>query len=241
MTVPAVVTEQRTREAARTATVRARPTGPLRAEVLGVVPYRTAWAMQRGLVARHHADAAAPDTVLLVEHPAVYTLGRRADPSNVLLSPDVLAERGIDVVAVDRGGDVTFHGPGQLVVYPVLRLARSRGVVDYVRTLEAIVLEVLAALDVEGERVAGRSGVWVGGAKVAAVGVRVDAGGVTSHGLALNVDPDLTLVDGIVPCGIRDAGVTSLARLGLEVDVPTVTDLTLTALAHVLGPLELAR
>jgi len=218
-------------------TVRARAGAPFVVERLGRTAYRTAWERQRALVELHRAAPTTPDTVLLVEHPDVYTLGRRAHHDHVLLDRAELERRGIEVVEVDRGGDVTWHGPGQLVVYPILRLAGTRAVVDHVRALEAVVLDVLAALGVVGERIAGRSGVWVDGAKVAAVGVRVDAGGVTSHGLALNVDPDLGAFEGIVPCGIRDAGVTSLARLGLTVSVTDVEPLVIAALERVLdGP-----
>lgn len=217
--------------------LRARPGGTLVVERLGRVDYREAWALQRALVERHHRDPSTPDTVLLVEHPDVYTLGRRADRTHVLLDERRLAERGIEVVEVDRGGDVTWHGPGQLVVYPVLRLAGTRAVVEHVRALEAVVLDVLDGLGIAGSRIEGRSGVWVDGEKVAAVGVRVDAGGVTSHGLALNVDPDPAGFAGIVPCGIADAGVTSLARLGVGLGLDEVEPLVIAALERVLdGP-----
>ncbi|MEY3020371.1 MAG: hypothetical protein RLZZ272_1355 [Actinomycetota bacterium] len=214
--------------------LRARAGEDLIVERLGRVPYREAWALQRALVERHHRDRSTPDTVLLVEHPDVYTLGRRADRANVLLDELRLAQRGIEVVEVDRGGDVTWHGPGQLVVYPILRLAGTRAVVEHVRALEAVVLDVLERLGIAGDRVPGRSGVWVEGEKIAAVGVRVDAGGVTSHGLALNVDPDPAGFAGIVPCGIADAGVTSLARLGLAVGLEEVEVLMVDALGRVL-------
>jgi lipoyl(octanoyl) transferase len=204
------------------APLRARPDRPLTFRALGTVDYQVGWAQQRALVAAHAAEPeATPDTVLLLEHPAVYTLGRRAERSHVLLAPDELERRGIEVVEVDRGGDVTYHGPGQLVAYPILRLARARGVVDYVRALESVVIVALDALGVRATRMGGLTGVWVEGEKVAAIGVRVGAGGITSHGLALNVAPDLADFDGIVPCGIADRGVTSLARLGLDVDLAT--------------------
>ena len=191
--------------------LRARPGDPLVVERLGRLPYREAWALQRALVEHHHRDRTTPDTVLLLEHPDVYTLGRRADRDHLLVDARTLAERGIEVIEVDRGGDVTWHGPGQLVAYAILRLAGTRAVVEHVRMLEAVVLDVLDGLGIAGQRLAGRSGVWVGGEKVAAVGVRVDAGGVTSHGLALNVDPDPAGFAGIVPCGIADRPVACLA------------------------------
>lgn len=162
----------------------------------------------------------SPEALALVQHRPVYTLGARADGSNVLTPAPVLAERGAEVVEVDRGGDVTFHGPGQLVAYPILDL-HARGIrpVDYVRLLEQTVIDVLEGFDLRGERVRGRPGVWVNGAKVAAIGVRVSRG-VSTHGLALNVDTDLSWFDAIVPCGLPDAEVTSLARL-LESAAPS--------------------
>lgn len=216
------------------ARLRARPDRALSFRSLGTVDYRVGWAEQRRLVAAHVTDPeGTPDTVLLLEHPPVYTLGRRADRSHVLLASDELERRGIEVVEVDRGGDVTYHGPGQLVAYPIVRLARSRGVVDYVRALESVIILALGELGVDATRVGGLTGVWVAGEKVAAIGVRVGAGGVTSHGLAVNVDPDLDDFSGIVACGIPDRGVTSLARLGLDVTVATVGTLLETAFTQV--------
>lgn len=153
------------------------------------------------------------EAIALIQHRPVYTLGARANASNVLASRDTLAARDAALIEVDRGGDVTFHGPGQLVAYPVLDL-HSRGIrpVDYVRLLEQTVIDVLGVFELRAERVRGRPGVWVDGAKVAAVGVRVSRG-VSTHGLALNVNTDLSWFDAIVPCGIADAEVTSMARL----------------------------
>jgi len=193
--------------------LRAAPEDPVRVLELGVVGYRTAWDLQRRLAGRRGDDEVS-DTVVLVEHPAVYTLGRRASPTNVLLEEPQLAAAGIEVVEVDRGGDVTYHGPGQLVVYPVIRLAGQRHVVDFVRALEEVALAALRRLGVRGERRDGLTGVWVGREKLVAIGVRVGAGGVTTHGLALNVDPELSHFAGIVPCGLATEGVTSLAALG---------------------------
>ena len=172
----------------------------------GVVPYDDAWARQRDLHARRVAGEVG-DTVLLLEHPSVYTAGKRTDA----------AERPVDgtpVVDVDRGGKITWHGPGQLVGYPIVSLEPAVDVVAYVRRLEEVLIRACAELGVESARVDGRSGVWVAGgaAKLAAIGVRV-ARGVTTHGFALNCDPDLTAYDRIVACGIRDAGVTSLSVL----------------------------
>jgi lipoyl(octanoyl) transferase len=214
--------------------LRAQPAQSVGVVDLGLLAYREAWALQHALVdARQRDDI--DDTVVLVEHPPVYTLGRRADSSNVLLDPDALEAAGIDLVAVDRGGDVTYHGPGQLVVYPIVRLAGSRHVVDFVRALEEVALRTLALLGVIGERREGLTGVWVGREKIVAIGVRVGALGVTSHGLALNVDPDLHHFTGIIPCGITTEGVCSLASLGMGTDMPTARTAMRNALADVLG------
>jgi lipoyl(octanoyl) transferase len=185
---------------------------------LGVVPYDEAWRLQQSV----HAEVAdgAEDTVLLLEHPPVYTAGKRTSPW----------ERPVDgtpVVDVDRGGKITWHGPGQLTGYPILRLADPVDVVAYVRRLEQVLIDVCAELGLTTDRVEGRSGVWTpdGARKVAAIGIRVSRG-VTMHGFALNADPDLTAYDRIVPCGIADATVTSLSReLGRDVTVDEVLPL----------------
>ncbi|MFA9429290.1 lipoyl(octanoyl) transferase LipB [Egicoccus sp. AB-alg2] len=200
----------------------------------GTVPYPTAWDWQRRLASARADGSLARDLVFLLEHPPVYTLGRRADRSNVLFDDATLRQRGIEVVPVDRGGDVTYHGPGQLVGYPILRLSGMR-VVDYVRALEEILIRALADVGVTGERSTGYTGVWVGDQKVAAIGVRVSSGRVTTHGFALNVHPDLADFTGIVPCGISDRGVCSLASLGVDVTVADMADRVEAAMAEVLG------
>jgi lipoyl(octanoyl) transferase len=207
---------------------------PLVVARLGTVAYAEAWDLQRRLVAQRQGDGGR-DTLLLLEHPRVYTLGKRADRTNVLFDEAELVRRGIEVVAVDRGGDVTYHGPGQLVGYPILRLAGTRAVVDYVRALEEILLRTLARFGVSAERFPGYTGVWVGDEKVAAIGVRVTSGGITSHGFALNVTTDLDDFAGIVPCGISDRGVCSLASLGVTTTVDAVATVVEQAAAEVLG------
>jgi lipoyl synthase len=181
----------------------------LRVRWLGRVPYREAEALQRALHAR-----SSDDYLLLLEHPHVYTLGTKAGSLEHVLVPP--AAVGAELVRTDRGGDVTYHGPGQLVGYPIVTLPGWRDgrgdVVAYVRRLETMLVDVIADLGIEARTVEGYTGVWVGGEKVAAIGVKV-ARGRTRHGFALNVDPALTMFDGIVPCGIADHGVTSLARL----------------------------
>ena len=192
------------------------------------VPYATAlaWMRSRANVVR----GGGAEAVALLEHEAVYTLGARALRSSLRIAE---ADLPAPLVETDRGGDVTWHGPGQLVAYPVLDL-RARGLRagDYVRSLEAVVIEMLTAWGIEGERVPGRPGVWVDGAKVAAVGVRLDRG-VSRHGLALNVAPDLAWFDAIVPCGIADAGVTSMGHvLGEAPSLAAVAEVMAAAFAR---------
>jgi lipoyl synthase len=192
----------------------------VRSRWLGLVPYDEAEALQRAI--HEHADA---DYLLLQEHPHVYTLGSSAKPEHVLRDP---ASVGAALVHADRGGDVTYHGPGQLVGYPIISLAEwragQRDVVAYVRKLEDVLIAVCADFGITAERSAGYTGVWVGDEKIAAIGVRVSRGR-TRHGFALNVDPDLSMFEHIVPCGIRDRGVTSMARvLGSSVEMKAVVD-----------------
>ena len=195
-------------------------TSSLRVRWLGRVPYGEAFDLQRALHAR-----SSEEYLLLLEHPHVYTLGTRADPTHVLVPP---ASVGAELVHTDRGGDVTYHGPGQLVGYPIVNLDESpagiRDVVAYVRRLEAVLIDVLASFGLTAGREEGLTGVWVGGEKIAAIGVRV-ARGRTMHGFALNVDPDLEMFDHIVPCGIVGRGVTSLAaQLGPAPSMEIVVD-----------------
>ncbi|WP_298815293.1 lipoyl(octanoyl) transferase LipB [Chloroflexus sp.] len=180
---------------------------------LGYMEYTAAWDKQREF-ARARSSGQIGDTLLLVEHPPTITLGNKARPDHVLASPAELAARGIAVVQSDRGGEVTYHAPGQLVAYPIFKLSQHGSDVGrYVRGLEESVIQVLAGYGISGERVPGLTGVWVrgGAAKICAIGVKLSASGVTTHGLALNVDPDLSGFELIVPCGISDRGVTSLA------------------------------
>ena len=186
----------------------------------GLVDYREAWAEQQRL---HEAVVAGdrPDTVLLLEHPSVFTAGKRTEPADRPLD-------GTPVVDVDRGGKITWHGPGQLVGYPIVKLPDPIDVVAYVRRTEQLLIDVCAEFGVVADRVEGRSGAWVRGAgavpdrKIAAIGIRV-ARGVTLHGFSLNCDCDLANYDRFVPCGIRDAGVTSLSeQVGRPVPVAEV-------------------
>jgi lipoyl(octanoyl) transferase len=179
---------------------------------LGTIDYREAWDLQRRLAEARFREN-VPDTLLLLEHPHTYTLGRRSKPEHVLLTLEELTGRGIPLYEVDRGGDVTYHGPGQLVGYPILKRSRARiDFVSYIRDLESALVASVRRLGMPGERRNGFSGVWIGQDKVCAIGVKIDAQGITSHGFALNVNTDLSFFDYIVPCGIRDGGVTSLQR-----------------------------
>jgi lipoate-protein ligase B len=179
---------------------------------LGRLEYRQAWALQRGLAEARRAEQAS-DTLLLVEHPHTYTLGRRGTPEHILADAEALRRRDVVVVPIDRGGDITYHGPGQLVAYPILQLSGwGNDISHYVRLLEEVGIRTAAAFGVTAERQQGNTGVWVGNDKLVAIGVRVSRW-VTTHGLALNVAPDLSYFADIVPCGLYDRGVTSLERL----------------------------
>jgi lipoyl(octanoyl) transferase len=192
---------------------------PVDVRRLGSVEYLAAWELQRELAAQRVAGG--PDTLLLLEHPSVYTAGKRTEPHE-------RPQDGRRVVDVDRGGKITWHGPGQLVGYPIIGLAEPLDVVNFVRRLEDSLIAVCASVGVATGRIAGRSGVWVSGTdgrpdrKIAAIGIRV-ARATTLHGFALNCDCDLDAFSSIVPCGITDAGVTSLtAELGHRVTVDDV-------------------
>jgi lipoyl(octanoyl) transferase len=175
--------------------------------------YLAAWETQRALV-KQRSSGAIGDTLMLVEHPHTYTLGRATKDGHILIGPEELARQGIAVVDSDRGGDITYHGPGQVVGYPILKLARHGGdLMRYLRMLEETIIVVLAGYGVTGGRIAGLTGAWVGDEKIAAIGVKLSASGVTQHGFALNVTTDLRYFRQIIPCGIADKGVTSLERV----------------------------
>jgi len=207
------------------------------------VPYREALALQRALVEDRRAERIG-DLLLLVEHPHVLTLGVRGDVgrSHLLATSGTLSARGIEVLETGRGGDITYHGPGQIVGYPILNLQPDRADVHrYVRDLEEVLIRVAADCGVAAGRVAGLTGVWVGKEKLAAIGVRISRW-ITSHGFALNVTTDLDYFNLIVPCGVADRGVTSLARLGSAADRVAVEDRLVTRFAEVFDrrPIESA-
>jgi lipoyl(octanoyl) transferase len=199
----------------------------------GCIAYQSAWDWQRQLVAERSAGH-CPDTLLLLEHPPTITLGRAAKREHILIDEAELARRGVALVESDRGGDVTYHAPGQVVGYPIIKLSRYGGDLGrYMRNLEEVVIQVLATYGITAGRIPGLTGVWVeepqtasgefdllaadtrrpAQAKIAAIGVKLSASGVTAHGFALNVDPDLRGFAQIVPCGIRDRSVTSMAQI----------------------------
>lgn len=198
----------------------------------GLVPYREAWAWQQAYANEVRAGEAS-EVVVILEHPPVYTCGRRTDPAHLLSTPEQLAVHGIEVVYVERGGDVTYHGPGQLVAYPILNL-RTRNIypISFVRRLEQTIVMALATLGVPSEPKPGKPGVWVGGDKIASLGVHV-SGGVSTHGISINIDPDLEAFRAIVPCGLHDAGVTSVAHYcGLAPDLKVARDSLVDAFTH---------
>jgi len=198
---------------------------------LGRKPYRGVWELQHQL----HAAVAAgeeQDTWIVVEHEPVITLGRNAKEQHVLLPRGLLEARGVDVVEIERGGDVTYHGPGQVVVYPIRRLGRFREIVPLVRTLEASVIDMCARFGITSERWTEHAGVWVGKNQICAIGLAVQR--MTSlHGIALNACTDLTYDRLITPCGLPDRGITSLSKeTGREVTVSEAKTALLAALAN---------
>jgi lipoyl(octanoyl) transferase len=203
---------------------------------LGRVPYGAAQALQERLVACRRREE-IPDTLLLLEHPPVVTMGRSTHAGNLLLDEAALRARGIELHEAGRGGDVTYHGPGQLVGYAILALEGvRRDAHRLLRDLEAGLIEAVTLYGIAASRRPGLTGVWVGGAKLAAIGVRIGTGWITSHGFALNVGPDLSGFDTIVPCGLRDASVTSLARLtGRNLDLEQVAGAAAGPVARALG------
>jgi lipoyl(octanoyl) transferase len=209
--------------------------GQLTVERLGTVPYGPTWELQDEL-AEQRRQRRIGDRLLLLEHFPVYTIGRGGDEANLLATPERLRELGAEFHRIDRGGDITFHGPGQLVAYPIVELRDPLDLRRYVRSLQAAIIETAAAFGVEARTEEGLIGVWVEGRrKLAAIGVRVKRG-VTTHGLALNVNTELRWFAEMIPCGIADKEVTSLAaELGHPVDMVAVEDRLADALADAFG------
>lgn len=206
----------------------------LRTRWLGKLPYEEAWDLQRAFHEGRVKGRSADDYLLLVEHPPVYTVGRNGDGSN-FIAPEMAMARGAEVFHVDRGGDITFHGPGQLVGYPIIELADPKQIVPYVRKLEEVLIRLLADFGVDAWREEGLTGVWTEKGKVAAIGVRVSRR-VTMHGFALNLHPDLSWFELMNPCGITDRPVTSLSELvGRKVTIQEAVDAIIPHFAMVFG------
>ena len=201
---------------------------------LGTVNYSAAWERQKEAV--RSADRTEQDLLYLVEHPPVITVGRSGGRENILATDEQLRSEGIEVIETDRGGDVTYHGPGQLVAYPILNLNMHRQDIGwYLRSLEEVILGALLDLGIRGRRIKGYTGVWVGDSKVAAIGVGVRKW-VTFHGLALNINPDLDRFALITPCGIQDRSVTSIETLrGRDVKMDEVVEPFLRRFGEVFG------
>ena len=201
---------------------------------LGVVDYGEAYQLQRRLL-EEHIQGEGKDSLLLLQHSPVITIGRSGSEDNVLVSKSALAMAGIDTYEIDRGGDVTYHGPGQLTGYPIIDLRHFRKDVHwYLRQLEEVIIKTLEEYGIAGERIKDYTGVWVGNEKVAAIGIAVKRW-ITYHGFAFNICPDMSHFQMIRPCGITDKGVTSLERLlGYRVDIDEVTDRTASIFAEVM-------
>ena len=209
---------------------------PMRASWLGRVPYRPTHELQWSLIEQRKSDE-IPNTLLLLEHDHVFTLGRRADETHMVASEGVIEEYSAEIVETDRGGEATYHGPGQLVAYPIISVRELKlGPVAYVRLLEETTIQMLAEYGIRGHRVVGKSGVWIGGEpggrpkeganptgrKIAAIGVRL-SGGVAMHGMALNVSTDLTYYSHIVPCGMPGLDMTSISNeIGRRIDTEVI-------------------
>ena len=197
------------------------PANLCRAVWLGDMEYQEAYDLQLSLVEKVHSGQ-EPNTLLMLEHPHVYTKGRLSKESDVLLPEADLAAQGISVLETDRGGQVTYHGAGQLVVYPILNLKDWGGPVKYVRTLEQVIIAVLAGIGIDAHGESGNTGVWTNQGKIAAIGVKISRG-IAFHGLSLNVNTGLAYYQNIIPCGIADRPVTSMASiLGSQVDMGLV-------------------
>jgi lipoyl(octanoyl) transferase len=206
-----------------------------RVEQLGTVDYAEGLRLQAGRIAQRKAGE-IPDTLLLLEHAHVYTLGRNAKRENLLIDEERLAAMGAQLFETDRGGDITYHGPGQLVGYPIFDLTKHRrDIAWFMRSLEEVFIGVARGYGVTAGRLAGAPGVWVGNDKLVAMGVHISRW-VTSHGFAFNVNTDLRYFDYIVPCGLRDKGVTSLAKLlGKPVEMNTVIERVVEQFGRVFG------
>jgi lipoyl(octanoyl) transferase len=217
---------------------------------LGSVPFKRAWDYQNQLAQQIRAGS-RPDVLLLLEHPHTYTLGGQASEENLLWDEHTLTQHGVAVHHVDRGGDITYHGPGQIVGYPLLRLVPigwqgdrlpQVDFVDYLRRLEAVLIRTLASFDIQAMRIQGKTGVWIKAhsgsepAKIASIGVKVDSQGITRHGFGLNVNTEMLYWNGIVPCGLKNVVMTSMALcLNQQINLFKVLDVVIEKFGTVFG------
>ncbi len=201
---------------------------------LGRKSYNETWDFQKKLHEQRIKNE-IPDSLILVEHPHVYTLGKNAVASNMIASEEYLKDHGVEVVNVDRGGDITYHGPGQLVGYPIFHLKEHKlSVRNYVDKIEEILIQTLADYNIEGKQIDGLTGIWVEKQKIAAIGLRISRW-VTYHGFALNIKTDLSLFNGIIPCGISDKGVTRMIDLNKNATLESVKKTIIEKICNVFG------
>jgi len=184
---------------------------------IGEIDYREALDLQSNIVSLRY-ESKIPNTLLLLEHPHIYTVGRRVNPSHLLFGHEEMRARGISLYSADRGGEITYHGPGQLVGYPILKIGGFTRIRMYLKALEEVLIRTFADFGIDADRLPGCPGVWYGLEKLAAIGLRVSRG-ISKHGFAINVSPDLSYFEGIVPCGLHDKGVTSMSEV-LGFDIP---------------------
>ncbi|MEX1272265.1 MAG: lipoyl(octanoyl) transferase LipB, partial [Acidimicrobiia bacterium] len=213
-------------------------TPTLRTRWLGRLPYREAWDLQRAIHEGKHTGRTADDYLLLLEHPHTYTVGRNGDGSNLLVEPDALAGFDAELHHVDRGGDITYHGPGQLVGYPIVTLEDPKRIVPFVRDIEQVLIDALAELGVDAWRESRLTGVWTAAGKVAAIGVRV-ARKTSMHGFALNLNADMSYFARMNPCGITDRPVANVSELlGRSLSIEETVEVLVPHFARVFGYLE---
>ena len=202
---------------------------------LGLVDYKEAWDLQKKIFELRRGNQ-IPDTFFMLQHPHTYTLGKVADKSNLLSSEEQLKDAGVSVYEIDRGGDITYHGPGQIVGYPIISLSGWKEDTHlYLRSLEEIIIQTLSSYGIESGRNPKYTGVWIGDRKIAAIGIKVSRW-ITMHGFAFNINTDLSFFNGIIPCGIKEKEVTSLQKeLGREIDIEEVKNILLEKFTEVFG------
>ncbi|MEN8199361.1 MAG: lipoyl(octanoyl) transferase LipB, partial [Thermodesulfobacteriota bacterium] len=208
----------------------------IRIEQLGLTPYRHGYEQQMRLVEKLHQEKSAPDTCLVLEHPSVFTIGRNGAPDNVTVGREFLRERGIELIRIERGGEVTYHGPGQIVCYPIINLRKNKlSVVEFVHSLEQIMLAVVHRFGIDAARDARNHGIWAGDRKLGSVGIAVRHG-ISYHGLALNVNPDLGPFDWMNPCGLTEVAMSSMEKeLQQSLDIKEVEQVMIEEIGRSFG------